>query len=75
MAISTDRITERLHQKIDSLSTERKRRLLAFLESFEDDTAQDLENADPRESLRQALHEAEKGDTHPVENLWERVGL
>lgn len=74
MVATTDKVTEQLHRKIDALSPQRRRRLLALIESFESDEPT-LENVDPRESLRQALRETKAGKTQPVEGLWDRVGL
>ena len=72
MAATSDKITEQLHRKIDGLSKERQRRLLALIESF-DETA--IEDIDPRDSLRQAVREVHAGETQPVKGLWDRVGL
>jgi hypothetical protein len=74
MASTTDKITEQLHRKIDALSPQRQRGLLALIESFEGDE-QTIEDIDPRDSLRQALKEMEAGESRPVREIWDRTGL
>jgi len=74
MASTTDKITEQLHRKIDALSPQRRRGLLALIESFEGDD-QAIEDIDPRNSLRQALREVEAGESRSVKELWDRIGL
>lgn len=67
--------TEALHAEIERVPEDRQALLLRLVHSFREGIEQEIEDVDPRESLRQALREVKAGKTRPIEGLWERVGL
>jgi hypothetical protein len=68
-------VTESLHAEIERVPEDRRGLLLKIVHSFREGVEQELEDVDPRDSLRQALRETKAGKTRPVEGLWKRVGL
>ena len=68
-------VTEVLHAEIERVPEDRRGLLLKIVHSFREGIEQEIEDADPRDSLRQALREVKAGKTRSVEGLWGRVGL
>jgi hypothetical protein len=68
-------VTEALHAEIESIPEDRRALLLKIVHSYREGIEQEIEDIDPRDSLRQALREVKAGKTRPIEGLWKRVGL
>jgi hypothetical protein len=75
MAKSAQSVTEALHAEIERVPDDRRALLLRLVQSFREGTEQEIEDIDPRNSLRQALREVKAGKTQALEGLWDRVGL
>jgi len=75
MAAKASSVTEALHAEIERVPEDRRALLLKLVHSFREGIEQELEDADPRDSLRQALREVKAGQTRPLEGLWKRAGL
>jgi len=71
----TQSVTDVLHAEIERIPEDRRGLLLKIVHSFREGIEQEIEDADPRDSLRQALREVKAGKTRSAEGLWERVGL
>jgi len=68
-------VTEALNAEIERIPEDRRGLLLKLVHSYRQGIEQEIEDVDPRDSLRQALREVKAGKTRSVEGLWERVGL
>ncbi len=75
MATKTQSVTMTLHAEIERVPQDRRALLLKLVHSFREGIEQEIEDVDPRDSLRQALREVKAGKTRTVEGLWKRVGL
>lgn len=75
MATSAQSVTEALHAEIERVPEDRRALLLRLVHSFREGVEQEIEDIDPRDSLRQAMREVKAGKTQPLEGLWDRVGL
>lgn len=75
MASQAHSTTEALHAEIERVPEDRRALLLRLVHSFREGIEQEIEDVDPRDSLRQALREVKAGKTRPIAGLWERVGL
>lgn len=75
MASQVQSTTEALHAEIERVPEDRRALLLRLVHSFREGIEQEIEDIDPRDSLRQALREVKAGKTRPIAGLWERVGL
>lgn len=75
MVASAQSVTEALHAEIERVPEDRRALLLRLVHSFREGVEQEIEDIDPRDSLRQALRELKAGKTQPLDGLWERVGL
>lgn len=68
-------VTRALHAEIERVPQDRRALLLRLVHSFREGIEQDIENTDPRNSLRKALREVKAGKTRSIEGLWKRTGL
>lgn len=75
MAIKAQSVTKALHAEIERIPADRRSLLLKLVHSFREGIEQEIEDVDPRDSLRQALHEVKAGKTRSVDGLWKRTGL
>lgn len=75
MAAPARSITEALHADIERVPEDRRALLLRLVHSFREGIEQEIEDVDPRDSLRQALREVKAGKARPIAGQWERVGL
>lgn len=75
MPMPAQSVTEALHAEIERVPEDRRALLLRLVHSFREGVEQEIEDIDPRDSLRQALREVKAGKTQPLDGLWDRVGL
>lgn len=75
MATKARSITETLHAEIERIPEDRRALLLKIVYSFREGIEQEIEDVDPRDSLRQALREIKAGERRSIERLWDRTGL
>ena len=68
-------VTEALHAEIRRIPPDRRGLLLRMVHSYREGIEQEIEDVNPRDSLRQALREVRLGKARPVDGLWKRVGL
>jgi hypothetical protein len=70
MAITADKLTERLHAEIDRVPLDRREALLTIIHAYRE--AVD-DHIDPAESIRRGLEDVRSGRVHPVETLWDGI--
>jgi len=75
VAAKAQSVTKALHAEIERVPQDRRALLLKLVHSFRDGIEQEIEDVNPRDSLRQALREVKAGKTRSVEGLWKRTGL
>lgn len=62
-------VTEALHDEIERVPEDRRALLLKIVHSYRKGVEQEIEDAEPRESLRQALRDIKEGRTRPIEGV------
>lgn len=75
MVTKTQSVTKALYAEIERIPEDRRPLLLKIVHSFREGIEQEIEEVNPRDSLRQALREVKAGKTRSVDGLWKRVGL
>jgi len=75
MPVKEKSVTRALYAEIDKIPADRQPLLLKIVHSFREGIEREIEDVDPRDSLRQALREVKTRKTQPVKGLWSRVGL
>ncbi len=75
MAAKAPSVTESLHAEIEQIPEDRRGLLLKIVHSFREGIEQEIEDVDPRDSLRQALRETKAAKTRSIDGMWKRVGL
>lgn len=75
MATDIAQLTQQLHDEIEQTPERYRPLLLRLVHSFREGVEHEIEDVDPRDSLRQALREVKAGQTQPLAGMWERVGL
>jgi hypothetical protein len=68
-------VTRALYAEIEKVPEDRRPLLLRLVHSFREGVEQEIEEVNPRDSLRQALREAKGRKTRPIKRLWSRVIL
>jgi hypothetical protein len=75
MTTKAAKLTKQLHDEIERVPEDRRGLLLKIVHSYREGIEQEIEDVDPRDSLRQALREVKAGKTRSIEGLWKRTGL
>lgn len=73
MATTAKSITERLHAEIDLVPQDRRAPLLKIVHAYREAVSEEIEEVDPRESLRQAIRDVKAGRTYPIDTLWDGI--
>jgi len=75
MSAKPKSVTRALYAEIEKIPEDRRPLLLKLVHSFREGVEHEIEEVNPRDSLRQALREVKGKRTQPIKGLWNRVGL
>ena len=73
MATKAQSVTEALHAEIERVPPNRRAPLLKIVHAYREAMNKDVEDVDPRESLRQAIRDVKAGRTYPIKTLWDGI--
>ena len=63
------KLTQQLHREIEHTPAEYRRQLLTIVRSYRESVVEPT----PEESFRRGWREAMRGETYPIETLWDGI--